>query len=155
MNKQEQIKHARQHFPVGTLVVSPIGNIFTVAKQQFTTPKEDDWFDGIYYWAMNQEDLCVMADGKCIGHYLCLNGMWAKKIDMEMISRINIQHKELVNTVEKLLLITKVKSMASGNGDRNQQIIDNAYRLLESIEPDGEFKSEVAERGGLGKIESK
>lgn len=74
------------------------------------------------------------------------------KMQNKIIEFLKSQHKRM-NDLEKslsdLLLITNVKGMATGHSQKNQKVIDNAYKILDEF-----LKTDVSIRNGYGKIEN-
>lgn len=78
---KELFKKAKKEFPKGSIVKSPDGEVFTVAKKEWTTPRKDNWIDGIYYKCCEEINILVMGDGETRGYYLFKDGIWAERLN--------------------------------------------------------------------------
>ena len=110
MNRHEIKEYAMKNFPKGSLVMTPSGEIFTVAVKTKHTPREDDWYEGIYYHGGDfNEVLCAMGDGESRGYHLYDRGKWAKKLDIQELNAQQNRLKELEGALNFLLDTKEMK----------------------------------------------
>lgn len=134
MEKEEIIKEVKKRFPKGTLVMSPDGNIFRVARIKWTEPKKDDWYDGIYYWGMSHDVLCAMNDNGGVGGYLYNRGEWATKLDIDSLNELSRRVRELEGGLKDLLDTKKLKDTEGKTEEYKKKRIDawkNACKLID------------------------
>lgn len=99
---QECIKR----FPRGSKVKCAFDNKVYQIAQKFTTPKEHDWFEGVYYYGTSDSILAI-EEGKNKGFHLYYNGKFAELVEepkeYEILSFRNKNNNE----------ITKINSFLS------------------------------------------
>lgn len=80
--KEEIMQRCIKMFPKGSLVRSPEnGEVYRVANE-FTKPGKNDWFEGVYYYGMNN-DILAIKEGKGTGFYLYCEGKYGELVQEE------------------------------------------------------------------------
>lgn len=78
--KEEIMQECIRRFPKGSRVKEAgSGNVYTVANE-FTTPGQDDWFKGVYYYGVGDHILAIIKD-MCMGFYLYADGKYSTLIE--------------------------------------------------------------------------